>query len=102
MIHSSHPVDSAGDSKIVSLDSSTRNPAFHPQLVLPVQNLELIFGPVEQDPQIVAIHSKFPANGVFLLFFQEDSAEQVAVFLGHFIEDLAHTLRGLLGDEHTL
>jgi hypothetical protein len=74
MIHLCHPVDSAGDSKIVSLDSSTDSWPRNPYLVLLVQSLELIFGPVKQDPQVVAIHSEFTAYDIFVLFFQEDSA----------------------------
>src|SRR6266446_10767693 len=102
MIHLCHPVDSAGDSKIVSLDSSMDRRPRNPHLVLLIQSLELILGSVEQDSQVVAIHSEFAAYGVFVLFFQEDSAQQVPVLWGHFLEDLAHALRNLPGDEHTL
>ncbi len=48
------------------------------------------FGPMEQDSQVLPIHSKFLADFVFVLFFQEDSAQEVAVALLHFGQDFAH------------
>ncbi|HEY6270286.1 MAG TPA: hypothetical protein VIX11_18435 [Candidatus Acidoferrum sp.] len=65
-------------------------------------SIELLLGPTNQKVQVLSIDSHFPAEGVLVLFLQEDGAKKVTVSLGHCVEDTTHLFRRLLCDEHAL
>ena len=60
--------------------------------VLLIDGLEFILGTVEKDAEIVAIDAKFAANLVFVLIFQEHSAEKGLITLGQGGEDQTNLL----------
>src|SRR5271170_2820276 len=64
-----------------------------------VENEEVVLRAMQQYPQIIAIHAKFLADLVFLLFFQEDSAQQLTIFFGKQGQYLSYLLAGLLADQ---
>src|SRR6202041_721236 len=55
-----------------------------------IENAEVVLGAMQQHPQVVAIHAKFPTDLVFLLFFQEDSAQQASFLFGKLLQNLPH------------
>lgn len=62
-----------------------------------IESAEAVFGPVQQHAQVVAIHAKFAANLVFLLFFQEDRAEELAILLAELRQNPSDLLASLFG-----
>src|SRR5258708_35966306 len=78
MIHKVHPMSSAWSVLSVSCASLPKRPARRGHILLQIHGPELVFGAVEQHAQVTAIHVEKGADFVFVLFFQEDSAEQLA------------------------
>src|SRR5229473_1537618 len=82
MVHKVHPMSSAWSVLSVSCASLPKSPARRGKILLQIHGPELVFGAVEQHAQVTAIHVEEAADFVFVLFFQEDSAKQLAVAPG--------------------
>ncbi len=62
---------------------------------------ETLLGPMQEHAQIVAIDAEFTANIVFLLFFQEDRAKKLAIFVAQQCQNFAYLFPRLLGHQET-
>src|SRR5208283_3080120 len=77
MVHIRHPQDSAERNDFVSWGAAMGRAAEGVIGLLIESEAKTPLGPVQQNAEVLAVHSKFPADLVFILFFQEDSAKQV-------------------------
>ena len=96
------PIGSARNGPPVSRDPATGRPADRALGLHVKSGPETDLGPVQQNAKVIPIHPKFPADLVFLLFFQEESAKHLAVSRFQFGQDVSHLMLGLLGDQRAL
>lgn len=73
--------------------------AAHDSLIFEVEHPELILGPVEQHPQVVAVDAEGTTNLIFVHFLQENGAKQQPVFLWQIGKNAADLVLGLTGHE---
>src|SRR5579864_1735971 len=97
MIHKVHPMSSVALGLNVSCGALPKCTSGRSDLVLKINGLELVFGAMEKDAEIPAIHTEEAADFVFVLIFQKDSAKQLAVTLREGLEDAADMPAHFLG-----
>src|ERR1700721_766717 len=95
------PMSSAAGARFVSCLLPRRQPPRQPFPVFLIQNPELILGPMEQNPEIIAVHAKLAADLILILFLEKEGAKQVAVLFGQLFDDLADPVLHLPGNKQT-